>query len=200
MTFDAFYELSLATRVAVGAGFLAYGLAYAGLRQDHSAVDVFLGTLAFSVLATLVFQQPEDWSDWSRAACAIGVTLCVALLWRAWLRDFCIWAIGKLGVHREDGVHRSWAALVQTKRKVGQISVHTRDGRTLYLNNRQIYSHAPWEGLYLGGDGSVIMAVEEEEFPDGSEEQREDVHHAEWGTRMTYIPASEVVRVNIRLK
>jgi len=44
------------------------------------------------------------------------------------------------------------------------------------------------------------MAVESEELPDGTEEIREAVRDDAWGTRMTYIPASEIARVNIRIK
>lgn len=200
MNLDSFYELSLATRVALGSGFLAYAVAYSGLRIDHTPVDVIFGTLAFSVLATLAFHYGQDWSDWTRALLAIGVTLIFACVWRAGLRDFGYWLLSKTGVHRDDGIHRGWTAIVQTRRTVNQISVHTKDGRILYLNNRNEYSDSPWKGLYLGGDGAVVMAVEEEELPDGEEEKREDIISPEWGTRMTYIPAAEIVRVNLRIK
>ena len=44
------------------------------------------------------------------------------------------------------------------------------------------------------------MVVEEEDLQDGVEEIRSGVVDSFWGTRMTYIPASEVKRVNIRMK
>jgi hypothetical protein len=44
------------------------------------------------------------------------------------------------------------------------------------------------------------MAVEMEELPDGSEEIRQAVVDDAWGTRLTFIPSSEIARVNIRLK
>jgi hypothetical protein len=83
---------------------------------------------------------------------------------------------------------------------VGQLSVHLKNGRVLFLNDRRNFLNAPWEGLYLGGDGSIIMAVEMEELPDGSEEIRQAVVDDAWGTRLTFIPSSEIARVNIRLK
>jgi len=96
--------------------------------------------------------------------------------------------------------NRRQTAPAAALRKVGQLSVHLKNGRVLYLHDRRAFLGCPWEGLYLGGDGSVIMAVESEELPDGTEEIREAVRDDAWGTRMTYIPASEIARVNIRIK
>lgn len=200
MNLDTFYNLSLATQVALGAGFLAYGVAYAGLRESHGPVDAVFITLAFSVVATLAFMGAQGWGVWSQSAFAFLIALIAAALWRRWIRRAVLWLFATTRVHREDGVHRSWASIVQTDRRVGQISVHTKDGRILYLNDRQRYSAAPWGGLYLGGDGAIVMVVEEEEFADGKEEMREDISDPHWGTRMTYIPAGEIARVNIRMK
>ena len=42
------------------------------------------------------------------------------------------------------------------------------------------------------------MAVEEEELPDGTTQERQGVL-SDWGARLTYIPADQISRVNIRL-
>lgn len=197
-----FFELSLATQVALGAGFLAYALAYAGLREGHGTVDVVFITLAFAALASLTFGggMAAGFAPFWASLGALSITLMVAALWRRWARGWCLWLLSVARVHREDGAHRGWAVLVQSDCVVSQASVHLKDGRTLYLNDRQKYLSAPWQGLYLGGDGSVILVVEEEERADGTEEARQGISDADHGARMTYVPAAEVVQVNLRMK
>ena len=60
------------------------------------------------------------------------------------------------------------------------------------------YAEAHLGGMYLGSDGSIVMVVEHEDLPDGTTEERTAIRDATWGTRVTYIPASEIARVNIR--
>ena len=196
MNLNTFYELSVATQVALGSGFLAYALAYAGFREGHYAVDAVFITLIFSVVASLVFTVASPIGLWGATAL---FTLGVAAFWRVLARRWCLRMLSLLHIHREDGVHRAWAQIVQTDKSVGQCSVHTKDGRVLYLNDRPKFKGLLWDGLYLGGDGSVVMIVEEEEFPDGRTEVRDGITSADWGTRMTYLPASAIERVNIRL-
>jgi hypothetical protein len=197
---SGFFELSLSIQVALASGYLAYITAYAGLRRGHATQDAIFISLVFSVVALLCFELFPIEQTFLRAAMAGTSALVGGILWRKIGRPFWLWIMRKTGVHREDGVHAPWDVLVQTDGKVGQLSVHLKNGRVLYLHDRRAFLGCPWEGLYLGGDGSVIMAVESEELPDGTNEIREAVRDDDWGTRMTYIPASEIARVNIRIK
>lgn len=208
MPYAEIIGLSLGWQVALGAGYLAYATAYAGLRRDHRATDVLFITLAFAALALVVFTLLQWWigdgiESLPAAAVAAGAALVGAVLagaaWRKWARGWWQSLLQVGDVHREDGVHFGWDAIVQASHRVGQLSVHTIDGRVLYLNDRSRYGTAPWGGLYLGGDGSITMVVEEEELPDGTEEVRIGIDGA-WGTRMTYLPPDVIRRVNIRMK
>lgn len=197
---SSFFELSLSVQVALAAGYLAYITAYAGLRRGHATQDAIFISLVFSVVALLVFELLPVEQTYVRAFLACIAALASGIFWRKLGRTWWLWLMQKTGVHREDGVHSPWDVLVQTDRKVGQISVHLKSGRTLYMHDRRNFVGCPWEGLYLGGDGSVIMAVETEELPDGTSEDREGIKDEAWGTRLTYIPASEIARVNLRMK
>ena len=197
---NGFFELSLSVQVALASGYLAYITAYAGLRRGHATQDAIFISLVFSVVALLCFELFPIEQTYLRAAAACVMALLSGVLWRKAGRPSWLWLMRKTGVHREDGVHSPWDVVVQTDRKVGQLSVHLKNGRVLFLNDRRNFLNAPWEGLYLGGDGSIIMAVEMEELPDGSEEIRQAVVDDAWGTRLTFIPSSEIARVNIRLK
>lgn len=196
----AFFSLSLVTQVSLGSGYLAYLLAYAGLREHHNSLDAIFITLAYAAVASLGFWSAASAGPWLAAMAGAGSAMTAAALWRKWLRDICQRLLSIARVHRDDGLHRAWSAIVQTDCKVGQASVHTKDGRVLYLNDRSLYSKSPWQGLYLGGDGSVVMVVEEEELPDGTTEVRQGVADDNFGVRMTYIPPDQVARVNLRMK
>lgn len=202
MTSFAYFELAVATQIALGAGYLAYSVAYAGLRDGHKGTDAFFITVGFSAVASLIFASSFGATGSPVAASAITfvITVVVAGLWRKLLRGAALWGLGALRIHREDGISSGWATILQSDHAVSQASVHLKDGRVLYLNDRAQYRDAPWQGLYLGSDGAVVMVVEEEEFPDGTEEMRLGVKDAGWGTRLTFIPPSEIARVNLRMK
>lgn len=198
---DELWQLPLGLQVSLGAGYLAYTTAYAGMRRDHAARDAVFISLAFSSVALLVFSYAVDLvgDAWSCVA-ALSTALLTGAIWRTVGRPSWQWLMSACGVHREDGLFHGWDAIVQTKRRVGQATVHTKSGRVLHLLNRPEYRSAPWEGLYLGGDGSVTMIVEEEDLPDGQERKRETIRDSEWGDRMTHIPADQIERVEIRMK
>ncbi|MGR3495402.1 hypothetical protein [Citreimonas sp.] len=196
---EDFWQLPLGIQAALGFGYLAYITAYTGMRRAHSAQDAIFISLAFGSVSFLTFAVFEHLGGPSALLLSLAAALATACLWRGVARNLWQRLILAVRVHRDDGLFHGWDAVVQTKGEVGQVSVHTKDGRVLYLNDRKQYRTAPWQGLYLGGDGSVTMIVEEEELPDGSTETRSGILHDE-GARMTYIPASEVARVNIRIR
>lgn len=194
-----FINLGTAIQVALGAGYMAYCTAYAGFRRHHQTRDTIFISLVFAAIASAVISQSQNLGIVPAYGASVFAALMSAVVWR-WLgRDLWQKAMQFSKVHREDGVETTWENLVQTKSVVDQMSVHLSDGRVLYLNDRPKYVGTPWNGLYLGGDGSVLMVVEEEELPDGTEEKRDGIC-SEWGTRLTYLPASQITRVNIRLK
>lgn len=200
MGFNDFFGLTLGVQVALGSGYLAYATSYAGFRKAHHTEDTVFISLAFGSLAFLVFNTLAPCGQWCQSLGAFAVSLIAGCLWRGVLRGLWQQLISLIRVHREDGIFSPWDAIVQTRRRVGQVSVHTKNGRVLHLIDRSLYSGTQWDGLYLGGDGGIAMVVQEEDLSDGTTEHREGISDPEWGTRLTYIPASEIERVNIRLK
>lgn len=191
--------LSTLVQVSLGIGYLAYSVAYAGFRRHHDTRDTVFITLVFAAVASTIFSSLLPWNPYLAGVLTLVIVLILGAAWRAFGRDAWLWVMSNTNVHREDGNNSTWEALVQTRKKVGQVSVHMKNGRVLYLNDRRKFVGAPWDGLYLGGDGSIVLAVEEEETETGEVEVREAVK-SEWGTRLTYVPASEVARINIRLE
>jgi hypothetical protein len=194
-----FINLGTAVQVSLGSGYLAYCTAYAGFRNHHQNRDTIFITVVFAAIASAAYSASQDLGNIPAYIISVFTALLSAILWRWMGREAWQKVMQVTNVHREDGVASTWENLVQTNKKVDQISVHLNDGRVLYLNERPKYAKAPWKGLYLGGDGSVLMIVEEEELSDGTVEERQGIC-SDWGTRLTYLPASQITRVNIRLK
>lgn len=178
---------------------MAYYTAYAGLRRGQTARDALFISAGFGLAALVVFETMYEFPSIWRIVGSFCVAIVLSVVWRKWLQKGWNTVMQRLGVHRDDGIHGAWDRLVDAVHLVGQISVHTTDGRILYLDDRRKYANAPFKGLYLGGDESIGMIVEREEFPDGTIEERKDIVHKDWGTRLTYLPASKISRVNIRL-
>lgn len=195
-----FFNLSLGLQVALGSGYLAYMIAYAGLRTHHKTMDAVFISLAFSSLGLIAFQALEKCGSVKSAFITFLVCVVTAVIWRSFGRSVWLWIMNVLSVHREDGVYSPWDSIVQTDCRVGQVSVHLKNGGILYLDDRRQFTDVPWKGLYLGSDGGIIMVVESEKTPEGKEEVRKGIVDTDWGTRLTYIPAQEIERVNIRMK
>jgi len=195
-----FFGQSLAVQVALAAGYLGYCTAYAGYRRGHLARDAIFISLVFASIASVAFVLAEAWGTVAAGLVALLTSLACACLWRMVGRKVWLWAMRASRVHREDGVHSAWDGLLQSGRAVTQLTVHTRGGDILYLTDRAPFKHAPWEGIYLGGDGSIVMAVDEEVLGDGKLTVRDGILSDGWGARMTYLPPSEIARIEIRLK
>lgn len=193
-----FLTQTLNIQIALGIGWVGYATAYAGYTHRHGGREAVFMSLAFSAIAALVFAEAEPHGHTVAALTALVLTLLAAILWRS---------IGRLGwhmlmalshIHREDGTVDGWTAIVQKNLRFSQISVHTTDGRELYLDNAGGYKKAPWRGLNLGADGSITMVVETEILEDGTEETRQGITDPKLGTRLTYLPPQSIARVNFR--
>lgn len=197
---EDFFGLSLSVQVSLGAGYLAYVTAYAGLRQHHNARDEVFISIAFASVAMLAFVYAEPSGEWVGAAAGLVAALVVGGLWRAAGRSLWYGAMTRMKIHGDDGTHTAWQSMIHDRKfNVAQLSVHTKDGRVLYMNDRRPFRGAPHGGIIMGGAGDILMVVEEEELPDGTEEVRTGIV-AEEGVRFSYIPADQIARVNVRVQ
>lgn len=115
-----------------------------------------------------------------------------------------------LGIHVDDGLGTAWEALIQyPDTRVTQIMVRLKDGTDLFCKDALRYAQTdkpPWAGLAdfcpkFGTDGAVVMVVEEEEEQNGDAPlERTAMVDDHFGCRMTYIPADQIERVEMRLK
>ena len=204
------FGLPFEVQFSLGVGYLAYCVAYASFLRNHTARHTIFISFCFSAVALLIFQSIQMLDDGIIAdagavVLAILGTLGSAIFWRKWGRNWWMSFMKAIKVYRgDDNLPSSWDRFVdeimKTDQLVGQISVHTKNGHILYLDDRTKFEDSLHKGLYLEGDGSIFLVVERTEIDNKIVIKHKDLVHKVWGTKMTYIPAAEIERVNIRVK
>lgn len=197
---ESILSLPLEIQIALGGGYLAHSVAYAGLRKQTGATELALRSLAFGIGALLIYRAALGLAlpvAPAAVAAVLGAVL-LGAMWRRWGMKWSGRLLSGLSKSREDGVPDAWSALIQAPDlNITQLSVRTTDGRILF-HDRSAYGEALHDGLYLGNDGSIVMVVAEERMADGTERTAEDVTVRDWGTRITYLPAESIAQVNLR--
>ena len=191
--------LPFAIQVALSSGYLAYLVAFAGLRSHHTTTDMLFRVFVFSSLGTAIFYLlPND--PILAAALATLVSLVLALFWRKYGNRASKFILRKLQVSWSDDVPSAWLSITaeRTDLRPSQIVVQLRDGRLLMCEDTRKFANAPFGPCMFGLEGSVAMYVTAEMRPNGEWIEQKDVIHPHEGARITHIPASEIARSEIR--
>jgi hypothetical protein len=191
--------LPFAVQVALGSGYLAYLLAYSGIRQHHNATDVLFRTLAFGLAASvIIYFAPHSWVA---IAVAFAAPLLLAALWRWRGITATKSVLRNTEISWSDDIPTAWLSIVaETARaRPAQIAVDLDNGRTLTCDDTRLFADAPHGPCLFGLDGSIGMYVTAERRENGEWVEHTDVRNPVDGDRLTYIPAASVRRVEIRL-
>lgn len=202
-------NLPLHIQLALGSGYLAYLVAYAGIRQHHTPSEVVFRSIAFGMAATAIMlwapEAPATLNAWKhpfwRPATALAVTVAIGALWRwrgmRWSRT----ALRKLNVSWTDDIPTAWLSVTATETDISptQIVVDLDNGRTLMCDDTRQFSGAPFAPCVYGLDGSIAFYVTAERPADGDWVERTEIRHDIEGDMLTYVPASAIKRVQLRL-
>lgn len=196
---ESLSSLPVAIQITLGSGYMAYVVAYGGVRQHHSATDATFGTFAFGLVATAVLAWLPLIAGW-RAAAAVALTIAAGALWKAVGIRFARWLLRITNVSWADDVPSAWLTITaeRTNLRPSQIAVDVEGGRVLLCEDTRLFSDLPYGPCTLGLDGSIAMYVSAEMKPDGEWIDKTDINHAGEGAKITYIPAAGVKRVEMR--
>jgi hypothetical protein len=189
-------------QLALGSGYLAYLLAYLGIREHHKAIDVTFRTLAFGLFATAVLKfVPAQLGLW-RAGGAIAAALAAGIAWRYALADALQWSVRKTNLSWSDETPSAWSRITQHNRRIyySQIRVQLDDDSWLACDDTRLFADAPFGPCTLGPSGDVALYVTHKCPRDARDfvavEMVRDPFH---GDEITYIPAPRVRSVSVRL-
>lgn len=192
-------KIPLAIQIALAGGYLAYLVAYAGIRQHHNATDAAFRSLVFS-LATSAILVSKPFIPYVNEAVAIAAALVLGIVWR-WLgMRGAQGALRWTRISWSDDVPSAWVTItaLRTDARPSQIAVDVDGGRVLLCEDTRRFEGAPFAPCVYGLDGSIALYVTAEMRPDGTWDEKTDVRHPIDGDKLTYIPASAVKRVEIR--
>ena len=198
---EKFLNLPWEIQLALGSGYVAYRLAYLGIRYHHKAIDVTFRTIAFGLCATGVLKLVPENYGWVRPVAAITAAVLAGVLWRLSLADAVQRLIRKLNLSWSDETPSAWSCITQHNRRVfcSQLTVQLDDDRWLFCNDTRPFANAPFGPCIFGPDGDVALYVTHKCDPDGEIVPAETIRDPYHGDEMTYVPASRVRKISMRL-
>ena len=110
-------------------------------------------------------------------------------------------ALGGANISWTDDIPTAWLSItaLRTDVRPSQLAIDLDCGRTLVCDDTRRFKDAPYGPCVFGLDGSVALYVTAEMRPDGTWIEKDDVEDQYDGPRLTYVPASSVKRVELRL-
>lgn len=195
----ALLTLPLAIQIALGSGYLAYLIAYAGLREKHTSTDAVFRTIAFGLIATAVLTWLDANSRLIQLS-AFGATVLAGAFWRFKGMDWTRRVLRKSDISWTDDVPTAWLTVTATRTSaaVAHIAVDLDDGRTVVCDDTRPFADAPYGPCVFGLAGDVALYVTAERRPDGEWFDHLDILHPTEGARLTYLPVGKIKRVELR--
>lgn len=191
-------KVPLAIQIALAGGYLAYLVAYAGIRQHHTAADATFRSIVFGLAASAVLLW-KPFIPYVNEVAAVLAALVCGIIWRAIGMKSAQGALRWTGVSWADDVPTAWLTVtaIRTDVRPSQIAVDIDGGRTLFCEDTRPFADAPYGPCVYGLDGGIAFYVTSELRADGKWIEHTDVRNAD-GCRLTYVPASAIKRVEIR--
>lgn len=193
-------KLSWQVQVALGSGYTAYMLAYAGIRQHHETVDVSFRAIGFGLAASLVlYFNLTGYVIWNSVV-AFGATIAFGLAWRYIGINSLRRVLRHFDISWADDLPTAWATIssANSQHKLTQISALLEDGTWLICSPVGKFNNDPFGPCVLGQSGDLALYVTEEIEPCGVSREQKTVKHETMGSRLTYIPASGIKRIVMR--
>lgn len=208
---ENFFGNSPEIQVAFIAGYLSYRLASAGLDRSHKAVDVIFQTLTYGlithVLYVVLININSDWrgrveSEYLIVAVSAAVTLLIALFWRAKGRDKIISFFQNRNLIRENFAPSTWDSIIYSSHKWAYVSVTCSDGKTYESDISNLPGGLPFGTLDTDQHGNIAIYVTRTIDADGqtADYGPEDVHDKYGRANITYLPASEIKRIDVSFR
>jgi hypothetical protein len=190
------------TFLTIISGYVAYHIANIGRREHHKTGDIVVSTVVFGFFAAfaynfcrIVFEISLVWSS--------VVTFALAILlgagWATFGRRIFEGLLRKSNVTHSDDLPSAWIALASTRRPATQLTVKLKDGSWLMCDNLKRFATSPNGPCVLGAKGDILMYVTHTQSEIGvSFFSAPDPLNDQWGHEITYIPADQIARVDLR--
>ena len=205
----ALLDLPLGVLAVIASGYIGYRIAFTGKDKTHATIDVIFLTFVFAALAKLVFVCFETWATsspypnmakfWIAVLGFFGV-LIAAALWRRFGEVHVFNTLRTLKVSHSDRYQTAWETItLRSGVYPSQLIVRKKDGSALMSERLDNFAKAPFGPCIFGSDGSVALYVTDFKPATGDWERTGDAATPDWGLPITYIPASEISEIEVRM-
>jgi hypothetical protein len=186
-------------QAALACGYLAYMVSYTGIRVHHRAIEIAFISLVFSLGATLaIFLLSSRGPVWSVIG-ALVVCVSAGIAWRALGRDWYRQLMRVTDLSWSDDDPSALATIVgNSQHPVTQVAVLLDDGTWLRCDDTRRFDDAPYAPCLIGPNGDVALYLTHEEADGCAPKEMTTVIDPNYGTRLTYIPATRIRRLTVR--
>jgi hypothetical protein len=186
-------------QIVLAAGCASYMTAYMGARGHHRAIEMMFITLTFSLISTFALAITPSWPPVASGLAAVAAPLIIALAWRKWGSHWFVEFMRHGDFTWSNDDPSALATLTaNAKHPVTQIAVLLDDGTWLRCDDTAKFNDAPYAPCLLGPSGDVALYLTHEEPPGGDAKELKTVRNADYGDRLTYVPASRIRCITIR--
>lgn len=197
-----FFEISWELLLTVSCGYAGYFVANVGARDHHKTVDITFSTLVYGFFGTAAYLciLALNLPMWLATIFAFLGAMISAGIWAAKLRSLFTKLLRKAGVSHSDDLPSALSSMFSDRTShATQLSVRLTNGVWLMCNDLALFKDAPNGPCVIGASGDILMYVTHHRDSDGDYEPC-DVNMADWGMELTYIPASQITRIDLRKK
>lgn len=193
-------DLPWATLITLACGYMAYFIANVGKRDHHKTIDVVFSVLVFGFPSAALYRWLTTgfhWREDGSAVAAVALALGIGAMWSWMGRDLAAIAVRKTNISHSNDYPAAWSEIGALRGKVNctQLSVFLKDGTSLHCDDLSLFNDHPNGPFVLGASGDVLMYVTRTK-KSGKSAEMDPLHS--WGALVTYVPADEVARIQIR--
>jgi hypothetical protein len=195
-------NLPWATLLTLACGYAGYYVANVGIREHHKAIDVTFSTLVFGFFSAFLYTALRRHGSIDiliASAASFSFAIILGGLWSRFGRAALKACLRKSRTSYSDDLPSAWVALFEASTTATQLSVKLKDGSWIKCENLDHFAGFPNGPCVLGGKGDLLMYVTHFQGKDADEfEACPDTINDYYGAEITYIPASEIVRLDFR--
>ncbi|MBX3580853.1 MAG: hypothetical protein KF810_03015 [Rhizobiaceae bacterium] len=193
------------TLLMLASGYAGYFVANVGVREHHKSIDVVFSTLVFGFFAALIydFVAGETEARWQLASLvAFAGAVVLGALWSRIGRSSMYAVLRLTKVADTDELPSALASLFRIRHNgMTQVHVKLQDGSWLKCDDLSRFKDAPGGPITFGATGDLLIYVSHVKgVADEDFEECPSVIDKDWGCEMTYLPADQIARIDVRQK
>lgn len=194
--------LTLDMQIALVAGYLGFSAATAGLKHGLRTEDGVFQILVYALPAALILQfDPESYYRPAAMVLAVGASYGMGLIWRRWLQKRWLEFLYNRGLTTEDSRPSVIDTIIHNQEvEWSQISVMLSDGTKYDLAHPENFTEALTKPVIIDKEGSIALYADHMAKPGEQLKALDHIQDGEYGDLLTYIPASQIKRLQIRLR